>query len=253
MKKFLHVLMMCIISSVLYAGEYESPMSLYKDNYFIAGNVKDQVKVQLSAKYNVLYPSETGLFFGYTQLSNWFVYQGRDKFYTMYNPEFIYRFESGKNIFNDYAIPYIDYFQVSPIAHSSTGVEDEDHRSINTYYGQIQLSAGDVLNVGFNVQYFRYYTISADNPDINKYKKNYTADIFIKIRSKSVEYLDKEELHIKLGGNPRGYGFYCIEAKFRIITSKFQPKIFCQFFNGYDEFMVFYNKKETSIRGGFVF
>lgn len=254
-KNLLIVLFICALTILSYAEEniYQSPMSIYKNNYIITGDKNNQVKIQLSAEFNIFYPSQTGLNLGYTQLSNWFCYGNRDTFYTMYAPEVFYRFESGNNLFGNFVIPFVDYFQVSPIEHNSTGVEGDDHRSINRYYGQLQISYGDVYNIGANGKYFRYYSICSKNEDINKYKKNYEADIFFKIKSKSVQYLDKEELHFKFGGNPLGNGWFCIEAQFRIISSKVQPKFFIQYYKGYDEFMVQYNRKDESIRAGLIF
>jgi outer membrane phospholipase A len=186
-------------------------------------------------------------------MSNWFVYRGRDTFYTMYQPEAFYRFESGRNLFNDYVISGVDYFQIAPIKHCSTGVEGADHRSINQYYGQIQLSVGEVYNVGINLKGFGYYSRIEQNKDINKYKRNYEAEAFFKIRSKTVEYLDKEEIKVKITGNPIGKGSIEGTLTFRIISSKIQPRIFVQYFRGYGEFMVNYDKKSEAIRAGFVF
>jgi len=258
-KKIMFIIVIVFCFSIIYAEDvekektYESPMSLYNQNYIIAGNSQDQVKIQFSAKYSLLYPGNTGLYLGYTQLSNWFVYKSRDTFITMYAPEAIFRFDSGDNQFDNYKIPYVDYIQISPICHNSTGVEGDIHRSINVYYAQAQVSVGEVINIGANGKYFRYYDVNYRNPDINDYKKNYSAGIFLKIKSKTVNYLDKEELHFKFGGNPRGKGFYCIEAQFRILTSRIQPKFFCSYYNGYDEFMMYYNKHTKSFRAGLTF
>jgi outer membrane phospholipase A len=251
-------IVLCILFPLLISAkekQYESPMTIYKDNYFLAGDMDNQVKIQLSAKYNLFYKNDlnTGLYLGYTQLSNWICYEKRDTFITMYSPEVFYKFESANNIFNDAVIPFVDYVQVSPINHSSTGQEGDNHRGMNTYYGQMQLSIGDVFNFGLNGKYFRYYSMSNYNKDINDYKKNYEASVFIKVRSKTVDLFDKEEVHFKFGGNPRGKGFYCIQGQFRILTSAIQPKFMIEYYKGYDEFMMRYNTKTKSIRIGLVF
>jgi len=253
MKK-IFIYLFIFISTIIYAQEkpYESPLTSYKDNYFLLGNMEDQVKFQLSLKYNLFYPNSTGIYFAYTQLSHWYVYNDRDTFYTMYQPEIFYRFESGNNIFKNFIIPYVDYIQTSPFSHCSTGVEGNDHRSIGTYYGQIQLSIGEIYNFGINGKYFRYYEVADKNKDINDYKKNYEADLFFKLKSSEVEYLDKEELHFKFGGNPLNKGWYCIEGQIRIITSYIQPRLFIQYWHGYGEFMVNYNQKENNIRVGVI-
>jgi outer membrane phospholipase A len=253
MKKLFIIILLSFISIGLYAKEKEEVMTAYKDNYFLFGDMTHQTKWQLSAKFNLIYPSDIGLYGGYTQLTKWMVYGNRDKMDSMYMPELLWKFESGKNVFNDFVIPYIDFLQFSPIQHCSTGVETADHRSMDIYYGQIQASIGEVYNFGFNAKVFGYYDKNENNKDINKYKKNYEADVFFKLKSKTVEYLDKEEFHCKFTGNPLGNGSFTLEGKFRILTARVQPKIFIQYCRGYNEFFIDYNKKDQVVRAGLVF
>jgi len=254
MRKYIIMFIILFVSTVLYAREFETPMSPYQDNYIIAGDNDAQVKFQFSAKYNILYPFNTGLYFGYTQRSYWRIYDESSPFVeTNYMPEAFYRFESGNNMFKDYVIPYIDYIQVSPIAHKSNGRDELDSRSINIYYGQIQASRGDVVNAGVNVKVYGYYNKAKENKDINDYNKNYEADVFLKLRSKTVQYLDKEELHFRFGGNPMDKGWFAVEGRIRILSTYVQPKLFIQYREGYDEFMINYNEKQKSIRAGFIF
>lgn len=257
MKKLFISIIIALMVYPLYAEKkgYQSPMSLYNDNYFITGDKNDeQVKFQFSAKYNLLYPFNTGIYFGYTQRSWWKIYDKSSPFVeTNYMPEIFLRFEPGDNIANDIKIPLIDYIQISPIFHKSNGQQGDTSRSINTYYGQIQMSYGEVVNVGFNAKYYKYYNVSRKNKDINDYNRNYEATVFLKLRSKNVLYFDKEELRVTFAGDPRDKGYYQIEGAFRILTSYIQPRIFFQYRNGYDEWLVNYNKKEEVCRLGFVF
>lgn len=256
MRQVLLTILIAMMLQPLYAEQkiYQSPMSLYNDNYFITGDKdKEQVKFQFSAMYNVIYPYEL-LYFGYTQRSWWKIYDKSSPFVeTNYMPEIFLRFTSGKNIVNNVVIPFVDYIQVSPIFHKSNGRDEENSRSMNIYYGQLQISAGDVLNVGANVKAYKYYNVSKRNLDINDYNKNYEATIFLKIRSKTVLYFDKEELRVTFAGDPRDKGYYQIEGAFRILTSYIQPRLFFQYRKGYDEWMVDYNKKTESYRLGLVF
>lgn len=242
--------------------KYESPMTIYKDNYFISGDKEeDQVKFQVSAKYSLFYPSKIGIYAGYTQICWWKIYNDSAPFYeTNYQPELFLKLESNNNIFGDADFSFVDYIQISPIHHCSNGRDGLDSRSINDYYSQIQLSVGEHYNFGTNIKVFNYYNKSSKNKDIEIYKSYYEADVFFKIKSKNVSFLDKEELHFKFGGydksdfDQKDYtGWYCVEAQFRIITSVFQPKLFIQYYNGYGEFLIDYNKKEDSVRVGLVF
>lgn len=259
-KLWLIILAVLLITTQVVAADYVPPLKMYKDNMILAGGKNedkysdrnnDQVKFQVSLMGSLWF--ESGVYFGYTQLTHWLVYDGRDTMFSQYQPEVFYRFESGNNLFDNYIIPYIDYFQVSPFYHCSTGVEGENHRSINEYYGQIQFSVGDVYNFGVNTKVFGYYSRAKENKDINDYKKYYEADVFFKVRSKDVTYLDKEELHIKFGGNPADKGFVACQLIFRFVTTYIQPRIMLEYYHGYDQFMTTYNVKETSYRAGFVF
>jgi len=265
MKKFL-ILLFLTISTILYAEDsiYQSPMSLYKDNFFIGGDKEDQVKLQLSAKYNIFYPSNSGLYLGYTQTSKWICYEKRDTFYTAYQPEIFLAFESGNNIFDNAVIPFVDYLQVSPINHISNGTEGNNHRGMNIYYGQIQMSYGEVVNIGFNFKGFNYYNKSKRNLDIADYKGHTETGIFIKIKSKNTFLLDKEELWLRFGGFEKSpdslesnktlrKGWYCIEGRVRLFTSYIQPRLFFQYYKGYNEVLQDYNQDTKSIRFGFVF
>ena len=130
MKKFMYVIAILIFFFLAmfaaYGKEYESPMSMYKDNYFIAGGTDDQVKFQVSAKYNIFYPANIGVYVAYSQTSWWKLYDYSSPFYeSNYMPEAFWEFTSGDNCFNNYKMPYVDYIRISPIYHRSNGRGDE--------------------------------------------------------------------------------------------------------------------------------
>lgn len=252
-KLFLSVLMSLVICIPVIASEYESPMSMYKDNYFIAGDNDDQVKFQLSAKFNVFYPARTGIYVGYTQTSWWTCYQSRDTFSSNYMPEAFFRLETNNNIFGNVDLGPLDYLQISPIQHASNGVEGLEHRGINIYYAQAQLSIGDVYNFGINGKGFGYYSRSGKNKDINDYRKNYEAEVFFKLKSATNWYIDKFELHAMCSGNPMDKGYYKIEGICQLFTSTIQPKFFIQYNKGYGINLLTYNIKETELRAGLIF
>lgn len=254
MKRIIISLCIMLISITVFAEkkEYENPMSTYHENYFIIGDEDDQTKFQVSVKYALLFPSKIGFYVGYTQRSLWKTYDKSSPFAeTNYMPEMFYRFESKQNIF-DWNLGIIDYIQVSPIFHKSNGRDGLDSRGINTYYGQIQVSYGEVYNIGINIKGFNYYTKSKKNSDIEDYQGYYEADVFFKLKSKSVQYLDKEEFHVKFGSG-KDKGWVCGEMSFRILTTYVQPKLFIQVYHGYGEWIIDYNKKDTTIRAGLVF
>lgn len=251
--KTILTLIMLFIAATLTAKEYESPMSMYHDNYFITGNQDAQTKFQVSAKYSILYPSKIGLYAAYTQTSWWKLYDKSSPFYeTNYQPETFLLFESANNFVNDVKLGPIDYIQLSPIYHKSNGRDGEESRGMNLYYARTQLSFGEVYNVGVAVKIFDYYNVSRKNADIDSYIGHYEADVFLKIKSSDVYLLDKEELHFKFGSG-KDKGWFCAEVQARIITSYIQPKIFIQVYHGYAEWLINYNEKETSVRAGLTF
>ena len=252
MKKILILMLLLCFCAPLFAEEYQSPISQNRDNYIIAGNEEDQTKFQLSLKADLLYPFNTGLYFGYTQTTWWKVYNGADTMSANYQPEIFYRLESKNNIFGDANLRAVDFIQIGPYNHCSTGVEGEDHRAINIYYGQIQMSTGGRLAAGFNIKGFGYYDKSKKNKDIEKYKGYYENDVFLKLRSATIDDMTLAELHFKHGGTINK-AWLCVEAQTILFSAKFQPRLFVQYYYGYGENIVYYNKKEHSFYGGLLF
>ena len=250
MKKIL-ILILILVCSSLFAEEYKSPISMNRDNYFVAGNDEDQTKFQLSLKGDIIYPFKTGLYFGYTQTTWWEVYNGADTMLSNYQPEVFYRLDSNNNLFN-LDLGAVDFIQISPFNHCSTGVEGENHRSINIYYGQIQVSSGGRVSIGDNLKVFGYYTKANENKDIAKYRGYYENDIFLKLNSRDTEGMSIAELHFKHGGTINK-AWLCVEAQTILFSAKLQPRLFVQYFYGYGENIVYYNKKEHSFYGGLKF
>jgi len=236
------------------SSTYEDPFTLYRDTYFIAGDKDGQVKFQLSTMVNLLYPFKSGAYIGYTQKSLWYLYEPSSPFIeTNYQPEAFYRYESNDNLFN-IRLPFIDYIQISPISHCSNGRDGEESRSTNKYYLEAQASYGNNYKIGINLQLFAYYGASLDNnPDIEKYTGHCTADIFFKLMSRTVDYLDKEEVHIRIGGTSLERSWIETTFQVRILSSRVQPKFYFQLYHGYGEFLIDYNKRETAFRAGLGF
>lgn len=255
MKKSIITSLIVMMSSIVYANTNKSfidPLSVYKSNYFISGDKnEDQVKWQMSMKCNLLWPFNSGVYFGYTQLSYWRIYDNKSPFKdSNYQPEFFYKFESGNNLINNINIPFIDYIQVSPYYHRSNGRDGEESRGENKYYVEVQKSFGQSLNIGTRTKIFGYYTVQEGNKDINRYHNNYEMSVFIKNVSKRIRKLEKETIELTWGGNPYDEGWIQLEISTRIITTYVQPKIFFQAYHGYDEFMLNYDTKTTAFRIG---
>jgi hypothetical protein len=75
----------------------ELSLSFYNPLYILFGNKDDQVKVQLSFKYDLFYGiiNNLGLYLAYTQLMDWRLYDKSSPFRDInFNPEVFWRLES---------------------------------------------------------------------------------------------------------------------------------------------------------------
>ena len=252
MKKFFNFIFILVLCSAAYAAEYQSPISKNRENYFAGGNKDDQTKFQLSLQADLFYPFNTGMYLGYTQTTWWKVYDGADTMSSNYQPEVFYKLKSKNNIFGNANLKAVDFIQIGPYNHCSNGIEGPDHRGINIYYGQMQISTPGRVSLGINFKGFGYYGVSRRNEDIKEYKGYYANDIFLKINSADTEDLSLAELHFKHGGT-LSKRWYCVEAQTIIFSSKIQPRLFCQYYNGYGENILNYNIKDHSLYCGLIF
>jgi len=257
MNKFkgsLLILILLLLVTIGYSSEYKEPISAYKANYFLTDPDKD-AKYQISIKGNLFYPSETGLYIGYTQIAFWDIYDKSSPFKEFnHSPEFFYLFENGNNIFGNAKILGLDYIQLSPFWHKSNGISGPDSRSINCYYGEAQFSYGDTYNVGIMAKGYGYYKEDKNDHEYSTYRGKFEGEVFLQLMSKSVKYFDKERLYVRSGmSHESKRGWVEGGLKVRIITTYFQPFLYCQVWHGYAESMINYKEKDTIIRLGLTF
>jgi phospholipase A1 len=264
MKKIIFALLsLLIFCSATYAdSEKEIPFKIYKSNYMVFGDKDDQVKGQFSFKYALIYPFNLGLYFGYTQVMFWDLYEDSAPFRELnYNPEVFWRHDfSGLN----------NFIQLGFYEHKSNGRDGLESRGWDRGYVQAGVSYGDFINVGVDIKAFYMYQTSAKNRDIQEYIGMFEAEIYAQVVSKG-KYLQQEKLYARggVGGtyfgnypsnidikNKLGWNSskYWIESgfKFRIFTAYIQPYFYVQTFHGYAEDMIDYNKKETRFRVGLI-
>lgn len=240
MRKFIYVFLICIFSVNIYA-DYESPMTKYKDNYFIAGN--EDVKFQVSAKYNLIYPFDIGVYFAYSQVSFWDIYDKSSPFRdSNYNPEAFW-------LSPGYG--FLKYFKCG-YEHKSNGRDSEDSRGFNRGYAKIELAYGEHYQVGLSGTGYYYTHVSRNNKDYDNYNGLYEVELFYKTLDPDKKGMEKEKIYVK-GGSGKDKGWIEGGIITRIFTTRLQPRIFIQGFHGYSESLLDYNKKETQIRGGVLF
>ena len=116
------------------------------------------------------------------------------------------------------------------------------------------MSVGEVYNFGLVAKIFNYYNKSSKNRDIEKYQGYAEGELFFQLKSRTVEYFDKEKIYVKGGGSIEDRkGWIEGGIRVRCITTVFQPFLFVQVYHGYAEKLVDYNKKDTAIRAGITF
>lgn len=199
---------------------------------------RSELKYQLSFKvpiWNKILNSKNSIYFAYTQLSYWQLYNKKSFFRsTDYEPEFFLQNELGWNIFHDW---HLDLVKLG-IIHQSNGFGTSLERSWNRVYVEANISNPNML---ISVKpWIAFYdsTYRKFNPDMTKYL-GYGEILLAYKFGKQVVSLQSHSL---------------IERRARYATGIFTysfpitPYIngFAQIFSGYGQSLIEYNKRSNS-------
>ena len=253
MKKLLLWLIPALLFIAVQLQAAETPFSINKQNYFISG--KDDVKFQVSVKYNLLYPFNLGVYMGYTEIAFWDIYKESSPFREFnHNPEVFWLIKENNNIFANTDLLFIDFIKVSPYEHMSNGRDGDNSRSIDRCYGEIQASVGEKVNFGLRIKGWYFYDKARENHDIDEYAGHYECETFVAVIGDTGKEFPLYKLYVK-GGTGDSFDKGWVEGGFifPILTAYVQPRIMINVFHGYAESMVDYNKKNTQVRIGTVF
>ncbi len=230
----------------------------YRSNYFIPftydsvskyNRKKYEAKFQISFMkplfYNLLGAGET-LFFGYTQQSYWQIYADSAPFReTNYEPEIFALFPLHGKF-------HMDAFRVG-INHQSNGQKEELSRSWNRIYGEALFHARGLLysikawyRIPEREKRFPSDTGGDDNPDIEAYLG------YGEIR---VSYpFGKHFLTMMIRNNLRKNNRGAIELNWSFPVKYLKNSFgYIQFFNGYGESLIDYNRNVNKIGIGFLY
>jgi len=246
-------LIVFVIGACLSALYAETSIRPHKENYFIAG--EDDVKFHISLKVNLLYPSATGLYFAYSEKAFWNIYDNSAPFREFnHNPEVFYMLEQNNNIFGNSDLWIIDHIILAPYEHISNGKDGEASRGLDRYYGEIQISIGEIWNSGIRAKVFNFYKTSSKNKDIDQYIGHYEGEFFIRRLCSNDPNISFHKLYIK-GGTDDNFKRGWVESGLivTLLSDIIQPKLFINVFSGYCESLIDYNKKDTQIRAGLLF
>ncbi len=230
--------------------------SAYEPMYFIAGPEKPVIKFQFSFKYRLFnedaplvkaIPLLGGLNFAYTQLCLWELDQPDDTFFdTNYMPEFFYSNEDIKA----FHIPGVAQFGLQTgYGHDSDGQSGTNHRSMNILFFRPIIDFGDPEKFHFYVapKLFVYIFSLTSNPDISKYRG------YCDLRMVAGWRQGLELSFLGRIGSDYNKGSVQFDLSFPvrdILYHNLDLYIDAQYFNGYNESLLTYNRRTQAFRIG---
>ncbi|AUN99161.1 hypothetical protein DOM21_05170 [Bacteriovorax stolpii] len=216
--------------------------SLYQPTYFIFG--KDDLKLQFSGKYRVA--KSYNLYLGYTQTMFWNIYESSAPFGDInYNPEAFYRLTENDTKF----LRSLDIGML----HTSNGEDGDKSRSINRLFAKTNFAS----HIGRNnilgeLKLQHIYSKANNNRNIVDYmgywelKMIVTHILTIGKGRLDLEYrvfAGKKVVNFSSGGRELGLIYH-------FGSPNFNPSIYFQYFSGYAENLLSYDKKQSNARLG---
>ncbi|MBI5381720.1 MAG: phospholipase A [Opitutae bacterium] len=231
--------------------------SVHEPIYFLYGDAAPSVKFQLSFKYRILqdngqlvslYPALRQLHFAYTQRSLWDIRAYSSPFYdTSYMPELIYEALAPDTGKSTGGFTWLGYH--GGVQHESNGRNGDASRSLNQVYIRPAFAFGDLAGWRLIVspKFFAYVDELTDNPDLRRYRG------FCELRA-----LFGKNDHLELACTARwGTHFEHSSVQLdltypvRISLGDFATYLHAQYFDGYGESLLSYNRRSSMLRAGF--
>jgi outer membrane phospholipase A len=235
---------------------FKEHISGYEPFYFIAGTKSPNAKIQISFMYQLLNnegplatkaPALKGFHVAYTQTSLWDWNAPSAPFFdTSYKPEFLYAWErvAGGQPPNWYQLDL-----QGGLKHESNGKDGADSRSLNIAYLRPTLTLGedDGLQLTLQPRAWVYLGNLSDNPDIADYRGY--ADLRAIVGWKRGLQLSA------LGrmGKDANHGSLQLDLTYPMmkIFGSFSVYLDAQYFTGYGESLLEYNRRSEAFRAGF--
>ncbi len=236
-------------------------LTFYKDNYFITGfSMETEVKFQFSAKFDV-WPNRGphAVYFAFTQKSLWDIYRTSQPFVENdYAPELFYSFFHAPGRYDP--PPGCGFFlERAGFLHESTGEQGENSRGWNRVYGESRFACYDAAHryVAIALQLWAPPFGTKDNPDIASYQGY--GELSLGVGSdRGRGFLGDWELssHARKGTKNWSVGSLSIDGRWRPRYGnfwRFTPYLYAQFFVGYGETLLSYDRSTTAFRLGIAF
>lgn len=215
--------------------------------YFAYGH--SEVKIQVSFKMPVV--KTWPLYLGYTQ-QMFYVFGNHEKGFRdlTYNPELFYRLPLDRQ-------GTVKSLDIGIFSHDSNGKPLPDHRSYNMSYVRLNLEGqSEKWLTRASVQLQALYSFQTTNMDIQNYIGPLAFNLsFIQLFA---AWLDKSEVNL-LGcpggkfAEDWGRGGYQLSWSFRLGGIHLVPAFYIQYYYGYAETLLNYNRKVNDLRIGLIF
>lgn len=219
----------------------------YHDIYLIGG--KPDTKVQLSFKLMPIF--HFPLFFSYTQLMFWKVAQDSKPFKDiMFNPELFYVKQLGYSYLESASFGF---------EHRSNGKDDLESRSLDRLFVELESRIGyGTFRMAGSMRFYWIYDVDwQTNANIRKFTGVTSAHISLDGMTEKF-FRSKGEIFVNLlpGGNFIEHGFHGaveLNVKYRFGLTDLMPYILFQYYYGYMESLLQYDKIAHSYRIGLTF
>ena len=222
----------------------------YRPIYALLG--EDETKLQLSFKVRVL--PLLGLYAAYSQVMIWRLFDESRPFRDInYNPELFYRLQFGES-----PTWYVD---VGLYEHESNGREEADSRSWDRSYVRYSmthaLSKTTRARIHWNMKAWIAYGYDPTNRDIQRYRGAYEGQV--SLVDAFGPWFDRGDITWRIFGggashvNPfKGGSELTLRFAPKLLSSSV-AQIVVQWFYGYGEDLIDYNRKKTMLRAGLGF
>ncbi len=228
---------------------------LHEPMYFIYGTKAPAVKFQFSFKYRLLgdasllsnaTPALRGVYLAFTQRSLWDIHGASSPFYdTSYMPEMIFESQNVVDPGSRAGWQWLGY--QGALKHESNGKDGSFSRSLNIAYFRTAFALGrlDGWNVRVVPRVFTYVGDVANNRDISAYRGH--AEIVATIGRNDGPSLSLTSRLAKKGALQADLSIPLKSDK----LFDFATYFLIQYWDGYGESLLDYNKKSQTIRAGF--
>lgn len=212
-------------------------------NYIIFG--KPDTKVQFSFRFKFF--RKTNIYIGYTQVMFWELLKEESNPFSEinFNPETFYRWTNSNALLKE-----IDF----GMAHLSNGKDGEVSRSVDSIYLKLKTYGKYDFGIPRLQMHFRYqYNEDKTNKDITDFYGPLVLKLYFDKLAQKI-FLS-EEFYVEYYNGGRWAEDFSkssvrLSARFRVWNSTTAPKVFVQYFNGYGENLIKYNKREETYRIG---